>query len=79
MDKQTENYIVLKPIAERFNKIAEEILDEDIKYIIKEAMQEQLKVIFNFSKLEELTDDYIEENEDKIKRMISDSISSRLK
>ena len=41
-------------------------------------MQEQIKGIFDFSKLEELTDDYIEDNEDKIKQMISKSISDRL-
>lgn len=79
MDNQTENYIVLKPIAERFNKIAKEISDEDIKYIIKDAMKEQIKGIFDFSKLEELTDDYIEDNEDKIKQMISKSISNKFK
>jgi hypothetical protein len=79
MDNQTENYIILKPIAERFNKMAKEISDEDIKYIIKEAMREQIKGIFNFHKLEELTDEYIEQNEDDIKEMLSKSISDRLK
>ena len=50
MSKQTENYIVLKPIAERFNRIAKEISDDDIKYIIKDAMREQIKDIFDFFK-----------------------------
>ena len=78
MNNQTENYIILKPIAERFNIIAKEISDEDIKGIIKNAMREQIKNIFDFSRLEELTDTYIDENEDKIKQMIAETISNRL-
>jgi hypothetical protein len=78
MNNQTENYIILKPIAERFNKIAKEISDDDIKIIIKNAMREQIKGIFDFSKLEELTDTYIEENEGNIKQMIANTIKNRL-
>jgi len=79
MNNQTENYIILKPIAERFNRIAKEISDEDIKYIIKEAMWEQIKSIFDFSRLEELTYEYIDKNEEDIKQMIADSIIDRLR
>lgn len=79
MNNQTENYIILKPIAERFNKIAKEISDSDIKYIIKEAMGEQIKGVFDFGRLEELTEEYIADNEDSIKEMISESIISRLR
>jgi glyceraldehyde-3-phosphate dehydrogenase/erythrose-4-phosphate dehydrogenase len=79
VEKQTENYIILKPIAERFNKIAKEISDDDIKYIIKEAMREQIKGIFDFSRLEDFTDEFIEDNEDSIKKMIAESISNRLR
>lgn len=78
MEKQTENYIVLKPIAERFNKIAVTISDEDIRRIIKQAMADQIKGIFDFSRLDELTETWIEENEEKIKEMISKSISDKL-
>jgi hypothetical protein len=31
MSNQTENYIILKPIAERFNRIANSITDDEIK------------------------------------------------
>ena len=79
MDRQTENYIILKPIAERFNLVAKDISDEDIKYIIKDAMKEQVKGIFDFGRLAELADTYIDENEEDIKQMISDSITNRLK
>lgn len=40
MNKQTENYIILKPIAERFNRVALEITDEDIRYIIISEIRE---------------------------------------
>lgn len=78
MEKQTENYIILKPIAERFNLVAKEISDNDIKYIIKEAMREQIKNVFDFGRLSELTDEYIENHEDDIKEMIANSINNRL-
>ena len=35
MENRTESYIILKPIAERFNRIAKEISDEEIKNLIK--------------------------------------------
>lgn len=35
MENKTESYIVLKPIAERFSRIANEITDADIKQLIK--------------------------------------------
>jgi glyceraldehyde-3-phosphate dehydrogenase/erythrose-4-phosphate dehydrogenase len=79
MEKQTENYIVLKPIAERFNMVAKEISDDDIKYIIKEAMKEQIKGVFDFSRLEDLTYDIITDNEESIKEMITESISNGLR
>lgn len=79
MSKQTENYIILKPIAERFNEVAKSISDDEIKYIIKEAMKEQIHSIFDFSKLNEITEEYIENNEEDIKYLIANSIRNKLK
>lgn len=79
MENKTENYIILKPIAERFNLVAKEITDNDIKYIIKEAMKEQIKGIFDFNKLNEFTEEFIDKNEDEIKSAIADCIFDRLK
>lgn len=79
MNEQTENYIILKPIAERFNKVAKEITDDDIKYIIKEELKKQIKGVFDFSRISEMSDEYIEEHEDEIKEMIANSIEERLK
>lgn len=78
MSKQTENYIILKPIAERFNKVANEISDDDIKSIIKIAMKEQISDVFNFDKLSEIVETCVEENEDKIKEMVMESIGKKL-
>jgi mannitol-1-phosphate/altronate dehydrogenase len=78
MDKQTENYIVLKPIAERFNKVAETISDEDIKSIIKEAMKEQILGAFDFDKIGEITDEYIDTHSSEIENTISESTNNRI-
>jgi hypothetical protein len=79
MEKQTESYIILKPIAERFNRVAGEISDNDIKSIIKMAMVEQIKVAFNFNVIGTIVDSYIEEHEEDIKNMVSESIGNRMK
>ena len=42
MTQQTENYLILKPIAERFNRVTAEITDDDIKYMIKSLMKEKI-------------------------------------
>lgn len=79
MDKQTANYITLKPISDRFNKVTKEISDDDIRCVIIEAMKEQIKGVFDFSKIEELTEEYIDANEEDIKQMIHTSIKNGLK
>jgi ACT domain-containing protein len=79
MSEQSTNYIVLKPIAERFNKVAKDISDDDIKYIIKQAMSEQIKNAFDFSKIGEITETYIEEYQDEINNMIFSAIDNRMK
>lgn len=79
MSEQSTNYIVLKPIAERFNKVAKDISDDDIKYIIKQAMSEQIKSSFDFSRIGDITETYIEEHKDEINQMIFSSINDRMK
>lgn len=79
MSDQSTNYIVLKPIAERFNKVAKEISDDDIKDIIKKAMSEQIQNAFDFSRIGDITETYIEEHQDEINQMIFSSIDNRMK
>lgn len=79
MSEQSANYIVLKPIAERFNKVAKDISDDDIKSIIKQAIAEQIKSSFDFSRIGDITETYIEEHQDEINQMIFSSINDRMK
>ena len=78
MTTETQNYLILKPIAERFNLIAKNISDEDIEYIIKSAMKEQIKNVFDFEKVSEIVDDYIDNHESDIIDMTKKSIQKRL-
>lgn len=48
MSNEVESYIVLKPIAERFSRIANEISDDEIKYMIKDAMKERIAKAVNY-------------------------------
>ena len=63
---QTENYIILKPITERFNRIANSITDDEIKSLIKDEMRNQLRRINFSSQIEEIISDYIENNQEDI-------------
>ena len=42
MDNQTQDYITLKPIAERFKEVAMTISNDEIKAIIKVELREQI-------------------------------------
>ena len=78
MTEQTENYIVLKPIAERFNEIAKSFSDEEIRSIIKETMREQISKAFDFDRVQDIVDEYIDNHSDDIAEMARDSISKRM-
>lgn len=48
MTKQTEDYLSLKPLAERFQEAANRITDEELDYIIRSKIKEQIeKIDFN--------------------------------
>ena len=75
---QTENYIVLKPIAERFSKVASEITDSDIETIIKDVMKERIADIIDFSPITDKISEFIENHEEIIVHAVLDSIAKRL-
>ena len=76
--KQTENYIVLKPIAERFSKVASEMTDSDIEMIIKDVMKERIADVIDFSPITDKISEFIENHEEIIVHAVLDSIAKRL-
>lgn len=78
MNNQTESYIVLKPIAERFSNIANEISDNEIKCMIKTALQNKLADAINFSSITDLINNYIDEHSEEIAHATMDSIAKKL-
>ena len=75
---QTENYIVLKPIAERFSKVASEMTDSDIETIIKDVMKERIADIIDFSSITDKISEFVENHEEIIVHAVLDSIAKRL-
>ena len=75
---QTENYIVLKPIAERFSKVASEITDSDIEMIIKDVMKERIADVIDFLPITDKISEFVENNEELIVHAVLDSIAKRL-
>ena len=75
---QTENYIVLKPIAERFSKVASEMTDSDIEMIIKDVMKERIADVIDFSPITDKISEFVENNEEIIIHAVLDSIAKRL-
>lgn len=67
MAKQTEDYLSLKPLAERFKEAANKITDEELDYIIRSKIKEQIENQINFSSfgiaMEEVIENWFEDNE----------------
>ena len=81
MENKTESYIVLKPIAERFSRIANEITDAEIKQLIKSELREQIACMDLGSYLREIADSYFDSDSqvEKIQKMIEESIKNKLR
>ena len=78
MGNQTENYIILKPISERFNRISASITDEDIKTLIKQELSDQIKKVdFGFV-IGEIVDEWTDKNRDTIESLLLESYKSKL-
>lgn len=77
MTQQAETYLILKPIAERFSRVASEITDDDIKYIIKQVMKEKISDALDFSVVQEKLTDWVDNNSDQIVHAMQDAIMER--
>ena len=77
MENKTESYIILKPIAERFSRIANGMTDAEIK----DLMREQIACMDLGSYLREIADSYFDSYSqvEKIQKMIEDSIKNKLR
>ena len=78
MTQQSETYLILKPIAERFNRVASEISDDDIKYIIKQVMKEKIAEAITFDDVTSLLQEWVDNNSDTIIHAMQDSIAERI-
>ena len=78
MTQHTENYLILKPIAERFNRVASEITDDDIKYIIKSLMKQKIEEAIDFSMVSDIINEHLEEHKEEIAHAAMDSLAKRL-
>lgn len=78
MNQYTENYLILKPIAERFNRVAKEITDDDIKYMITSLMKEKITESINFNVVSDIIDEYVSEHAEEIAHAAMDSLAKRL-
>ena len=81
MENKTESYIILKPIAERFSRIANEITDAEIKDLIKSELREQIKLYDFGHDVKIIVDEWFEEdkNVESVKGLIEQSIKDKFR
>ena len=82
MNKQTEDYISLKPIADKFREAAKSISDEELIEIIKDGLRSKVQEELGFVNLplEEITETWFEDenNVEWIINTLKESIENRL-
>ena len=78
MSNQTESYIVLKPIAERFNRISSEITDDEIRSLIKSELRDQLKCVDFGGMVAEIASEWVDNNQNIIEKMLLESYKNKL-
>lgn len=83
MTRQTQDYITLKPIAERFKEVANSISDEEIKSLIKEELREQIRSQVNFgSTIAQWVEDMLEDDDSWIElvmKCMKESIKNKFR
>lgn len=78
MSNQTESYIVLKPIAERFSRVASDITDDEIRSLIKSELRDQLKCVDFGGMISEIAYDWVDNNRDVVEKMLLESYKNKL-
>ena len=82
MNKQTADYISLKPLSDRFRKAAELISDDEIKDIVKSKIEEKVKEQLDEIEipLSKIVEEWFEDDENVlwIMKSIKESIENKL-
>ena len=72
MTNQTQDYIILKPVAERFKEVAATVSDDEIKSLIKEELREQIRTQVNFGQtIAQWIEDMLEDDESWVELVVS--------
>jgi len=82
MSKQVQDYISLKPIADRFKEVANTISDDEIKLLIKEELRNQIRNQVEFgSVISEWVEEMLEEDEmvELVRNSFVESIKSKFR
>ena len=82
MNKQTEDYISLKPIADRFREAAKSISDDELREIVKDGLRSKVREELDCMEfpLEEITESWFEDEKNVawILDSLKKSIENRL-
>lgn len=80
MTNQTENYLLLKPISERINRICAEMSDSELKSLIREALKEQITDAMRdtYYSIQSIAEDAIDRNEEAICAAVKESLMGSL-
>lgn len=83
MTNQTQDYITLKPIAERFKEVAATISDDEIKSLIKQELREQIRTQVDFgSTIAQWVEDMLNDDESWVELVVDcmkESIKNKFK
>ena len=82
MSKQTEDYISLKPIADRFREAAKSISDEELREIVKDGLRSKVREELDCMELplKEIVEAWFEDDDNTlwILSSLKDSIENKL-
>ena len=82
MSKQTEDYISLKPIADRFREAAKSISDEEMREIVKDGLLSKVREELDCMELplEEIVESWFEDEKNVawILNSLKESLENRL-
>ena len=79
MENKTESYIVLKPIAERFARVASEITDDEIRSLIKSEMRDQIKTVNFKGCVGDVLGEWVDDNAETIRTLAATCLAEKLR